>query len=174
MASAAGVLRTQWDRSCERLLGRLEGLTDVEYRWEPVVACWNVRPSPESPSGWTVDYPEVSPDPPPVTTIAWRMLHIADGNAVYWEHAFGPGVRSFWDLPPHGDAAGAITHLEDSQRAVTATLAAMDDDLLEEIRPTPLGVGWPAVGVLSVLLDEQVHHGAEIGLLRDLYRDAFA
>ena len=168
MASAARLLRLQWERSCERLLRRLEGLTDAEYRWEPVPNCWNVRSDPTSPSGWTVDYPEVPPPPPPpVTTIAWRLLHIADGNTIYWEHAFGPGVRNFGDLAPHGDAAGAIEYLEESQRLVTATLAELDDARLDEMRPTHFGVDWPARRVLAVLLDEQVHHGAEVGLLRD-------
>jgi len=170
VASAIRVLRFQWARSCERLLQRLDGLTDAEYRWEPVAGCWNVRPDAASPSGWTIDYPEVPPDPPPVTTIAWRMLHISDGNTIYWEHAFGLGVRNFWDLAPHGDAVGAIEYMTQSQGPITATLAELDDDALDEMRPTHFGVDWPARRVLSVLIDEQVHHGAEIGLLRDLYR----
>lgn len=169
MASAADVLRTQWQQSCERLLSRLQGLTDDEYRWEPVAGCWNVRPNPDSPSGWTVDYPEVHPDPPPFTTIAWRMLHISDGNTIYWEHSFGPGLRNFWDLAPHGDAAGAIEYLMQSQRPVTATLADLDDDALDEMRPTHFGEDWPARRVFTTLILEQTHHGAEIGVLRDLY-----
>jgi uncharacterized damage-inducible protein DinB len=169
-ASAVRVLRAQWKQSCDRLLARIEGLSDDEYRWEPVAECWNVRPDPASPSGWTVDYPDVHPDPPPVTTIAWRLLHISDGNSIYWEHSFGPRVRNFWDLAPHGDAAGAIEYLEASQRPVTATLGDLDDAGLEEMRPTHFGVDWPARRVLMVLIDEQVHHGAEIGVLRDLYR----
>ncbi len=171
MASAVELLRTQWERSCERLLARVEGLTDEEYRWEPVPGCWNVRPSTGSPSGWTVDYPDVHPDPPPFTTIAWRMLHISDGNSVYWEHSFGPGVRNFWDLAPHGDAAGAIEYLVESQKPVTATLATMSGDDLDAMRPTHFGVEWPARTVLVTLIDEQTHHGAEIGVLRDLYRN---
>jgi hypothetical protein len=170
MSSAVQLLRTQWDRSCDRLLRRLEGLTDAEYLWEPVAGCWNVRRSAKSPSGWTVDYPEVPPEPPPVTTIAWRLLHISDGNSIYWEHAFGPQLRNFWDLAPHGDAMGAVEYLVESQSAVTATLAEWDDDRLDELHPTHLGVEWPAHQVFSVLIDEQVHHGAEIGVLRDLYR----
>lgn len=170
MASAVKLLRTQWQRSCERLNHRLEGLTDDEYRWEPVEGCWNVRPSPDSASGWTVDYPEAHPDPPPFTTIAWRMLHISDGNTVYWEHSFGPGVRNFWDLTPHGSAAQAIDYLVRSQGPITATLDGLDDDALDEERPTHFGVAWPARDVLAVLIDEQLHHGAEIGVLRDLYR----
>jgi hypothetical protein len=163
------VLRAQWARSCDRLLRRLEGLTDDEYRWEPVAGCWNVRADPASPSGWTVDYPDVAPDPPPVTTIAWRLLHVSDGNTVYWEHSFGPGTRNFWDLSPHGDARGALEYLEQSQRPITATLAALDDSVVDDAVPTHFGVEWPAHRVLAVLIDEQVHHGAEIALLRDLY-----
>jgi hypothetical protein len=116
-------------------------------------------------------YPDVEPDsPPPFTTIAWRMLNVSDGNTIYWEHAFGPATRQFADLAPHGDAAGAIAYLAESQRPVTATLAEIDDEQLNELRPTPWGERWPAARLLAVLLDEQVHHGAEIALLRDLYR----
>jgi hypothetical protein len=168
--SAIKLLRNQWWGSCDRLLQRLDGLTDEEYRWEPVAGCWNVRPNDASPSGWTVDYPEVPPDPPPVTTIAWRMLHISDGNTIYWEHAFGPRQRNFWDLNPHGDAVGAIEYLTASQGPIKATLSELNDSALDEMRPTQFGVEWPARRVLSVLIDEQVHHGAEIALLRDLYR----
>ncbi len=171
MASAARLLRNQWDHCCERLLKRLEGLTDTEYRWEPVAGCWNVRPDSASPGGWTVDYPQTPPDPAPFTTIAWRLLHISDGNSVYWEHAFGPGLRNFRDLAPHGDAAGAVKYLAESQRLVTAALAEMDDERLDEMRPTHFAVEWPARRVFAVLIDEQVHHGAEVALLRDLYRN---
>lgn len=170
MASSADVLRQQWSSSCDRLLARLSGLTDEEYRWEPVPGCWNVRPSPDSPSGWMVDYPRVHPPPPPFTTIAWRLLHIADGNTIYWEHSFGPGLRNFWDLAPHGDASGAIEYLRDSQEPITATLAELHDAELDVPRPTHFGHTWPARRVIAVLIDEQVHHGAEVGVLRDLYR----
>jgi uncharacterized damage-inducible protein DinB len=170
MASATRVLQNQWRRSTDRLAARLEGLTDDELRWEPVEDCWNLRPDPSSPSGWRADYPEVHPDPPPFTTIAWRLLHVADGNSIYWEHGFGPGQRGFGDLPTPGDADGVLAYLAASQEPVTATLAALDDDALDELRPTQFGVEWPARRILTVLVDEQVHHGAEVALLRDLYR----
>jgi uncharacterized damage-inducible protein DinB len=117
-----------------------------------------------------VDYPRVHPPPPPFTTIAWRLLHIADGNTIYWEHSFGPGLRNFWDLAPHGDASGAIEYLRDSQEPITATLAELHDAELDVPRPTHFGHTWPARRVIAVLIDEQVHHGAEVGVLRDLYR----
>jgi hypothetical protein len=94
------------------------------------------------------------------------MLHVSDGNTIYWEHAFGPARRQFSDLVPHGDAAGAIAYLAESQRPLTAIVAEIDDGRLDELRPTPWGEWWPAGRVLVVLLDEQVHQGAEIALLR--------
>jgi hypothetical protein len=145
-------------------------MTDDEYRWEPVPGGWNVRPDPRSPNGWTVDYPDVAPDPPPFTTIAWRLLHVADGNSIYWEHAFGPGVRSFTDLPTQGTASSAIAYLVESQRPVTATLETIDDGGLDELRPSHFGGERTARSVFVTLLDEQLHHGAEVALLRDLYR----
>jgi hypothetical protein len=173
MPSALSILTRQWATSCERLRGRLVGLTDDELRWELATDCWNVRPSPSSPTGWSIDYPPTAPDPPPFTTIAWRLLHVADGNTIYWEHAFGPGVLNFWDLAPQGDATSAIEYLEASQRPITDTLAHLSDAHLDELRPTQFGEPWPAHRVLTTLIDEQVHHGAEIALLRDLYRIQF-
>jgi hypothetical protein len=98
------------------------------------------------------------------------MTHIADGNTVYWEHSFGPGQRNFWDLPPHGDATRAIEYLKGSQAPITSTLAALGDKDMDVLRPTHFGDEWPTGRILTVLLTEQVHHGAEIGVLRDLYR----
>lgn len=170
MASAARVLQNQWERSCDRLVRRLEGMTDDEYLWEPVADCWNVRRDPGALDAWTVDYPDTEPDPAPFTTIAWRLLHISDGNTIYWEYSFGQGAKTFADLPPHGTSAGAIEYLAASQQPVTDTLRELDDRGLDDMRPTHFGVEWPARRVLAVLVDEQLHHGAEVGVLRDLYR----
>src|ERR1700722_6517655 len=50
--------------SYERLVGRLEGLTDAEYFWEPVDGCWSLR---EGADGrWRLDGGEggaAAPDP---------------------------------------------------------------------------------------------------------------
>jgi hypothetical protein len=86
------------------------------------------------------------------------------------EHAFGPGLRNFPDLPVHARADEVLAHWENSRRPVTAWLtSARDTDLLEP-HPSHLGGSRTAGEVMTILLDEQIHHGAEIALLRDLYR----
>lgn len=47
---------------------RLEGLTDAEYRWEPVPGMWSVRP--DAAGRLVADFLVPEPPIPPVTTIA--------------------------------------------------------------------------------------------------------
>ncbi|MDQ3475859.1 MAG: AAA family ATPase [Actinomycetota bacterium] len=60
--------------------------------------CWTLRPDPAAPSGWQIDYVWPVPPPPPFTTVAWRLVHIANGVWIRWEHALGPAQRTFLDL----------------------------------------------------------------------------
>ena len=170
MAGAVRHLRHLWSASAERLRTRCEGLTDEEFFWEPVAGCWNVRPDGTSPSGWSYEYDESPPPPPPVTTIAWRLVHIAADNWIYWEHAFGAGVRNFPDLDVPSSAEAGIRHWLASREAITGWLHSAADDDLDEVRPSHLGEPLTAGVVVSILIDEQIHHGAEIALLRDLFQ----
>jgi hypothetical protein len=111
-----------------------------------------------------------APDTAAIHHHCLEALHIADGNTIYWEHSFGPGQRNFWDLAPHGDASGGIEYLRDSQVLISSTLAELDDAELDVLHPTHFGNEWPAGRVLAVLINEQVHHGAEVAVMRDLYR----
>ena len=70
----------------EHLRPRFAGLTDEEYRWEPVPGMWSVRPRGTSaaplavgPGDFTFEHAEPEPDPVPVTTIAWRLAHMTVG-----------------------------------------------------------------------------------------------
>ena len=65
---------------------RLEGLTDDEYFWEPVPGCWNLRRRTDG--TWALDTQDPEPEPPPVTTIAWRIVHIGAHNIATRVSAF--------------------------------------------------------------------------------------
>lgn len=163
------MLRGWWRESGDRLDRRMEGLTDGEYFWEPVAGCWTVRPDVDRPGLWTYEYEFAPPEPAPVTTLSWRLVHITADNLIYWEHAFGPGVRNFPDLPVPSAAAAAVTAWRASRRPVTEWLDRASDADLSELRPSHLGEPRTAGEVITILLDEQIHHGAEIALLRDLH-----
>ena len=170
MASVAvDLLRTSWEASASRLERRCAGLTDQEYLWKPVEDAWSVRPDPDRPGRWTYDYDVAPPSPAPVTTISWRLVHLTADNEIYWEHAFGPGRRTFPDLEVASTAARAMQLWRASRRPISRWLETATDDALLEPRPSHLGEPRTAVEVVRILLDEQTHHGAEIALLRDLH-----
>jgi hypothetical protein len=164
------LLERLWRKSGERLSARSRGLADEELLWEPVEDSWNLVPDAAHPGGWTYPYDFDPPHPHPVTSIGWRFVHLIGDNEIYMEHAFGPGLRNFPDLPVHGTADEVLADWENSRRPVTAWLTSASDTDLLEPRPSHLGGSRTAGEVMAVLLDEQIHHGAEIALLRDLYR----
>jgi hypothetical protein len=176
-----GQLEFYWD---VHLRPRLDGLTDEEYLWEPVKDAWNVRRRPDGRYGADGTGGEGPPDEgnPPVTTIAWRLTHIAAG--CFWpkyQAFFGDQDapadldmfdRRFFPAELPGTAAGGIALLEDSYRLWHDAIAVLDEATLRE----PLGSrGGPyaqdSMAALIVHLNrEAMHHGGEIGVLRDLYR----
>jgi hypothetical protein len=158
-----------FDYVYERLRKRVADLDDAEYLWEPVPDMWTIR---EADGRWVADWARPDPVPAPVTTIAWRIWHIADCLASYVAPHLGE-----WPLPGEfrdwcGDAATARTHLETAHDAFRERITALGEDGLR----SPLGEKWGPFAENSwadlVLhaTDEVAHHGAEIGLLRDLYR----
>ena len=87
------MLRTQLQRAFHAALGDVEGLDDGEYFWEPVTGCWSVRRRGEAERGWGTGewvcedvWPP--PAPLPVTTIAWRLVHLCAWTDVYRSYAF--------------------------------------------------------------------------------------
>jgi hypothetical protein len=167
MRSACDILADQWRISGDRLDRRLDGIADPEFFWTPVPDMWTVHPW--SDRAATIDYDVPAPEPAPVTTIAWRLVHIANGNWIYWEHAFGPALRAFTDLVLPTSAEAARHYWRGSRAAITDWIEAADDTDLGELRPSHLSRRRSAREVMMTLIDEQTHHGAEIGLLRDLY-----
>ncbi len=169
MSTGFRLVRTLWTDAGERLLRRLDGLSEEEFFWEPADGCWTVRRDQEAPSGWQIDYDFPFPTPPPLTTIAWRLVHLANGNWIRWEHAFGPALRMFPDLLVPGSAAEARSYWQDSRDPITTWLAAATDADMDRTTTTPYGEPIAAGDTVRILLEEEIHHGAEIGVLRDLH-----
>ncbi len=161
----------------QRLRGRFEGLTDAEYLWEPASGCWTIRQRHDG--SWLADWPLPRPEPEPFTTIAWRLWHLID--------MYGENRAPEWlDVAPQGDPVGlddphsappstsheALALLDRAHDRWEAHLALVTAAGLRE-KVGPVGGGYAdrtrAAYVLH-MLDEFIHHGAEIALLRDLWR----
>jgi hypothetical protein len=170
----------QLDRHWQhQLRPRLDGLTDEEYFWEPVAGCWNVRPRGDAAASiaagsgdYTIDFAFPQPEPPPVTTIAWRLAHIIVGcfgmrNAAH----FGGPPLEYQTYRYAGTAAQALGQLDLGYAAWAQGVRALGADGLR--RPCGPAEGPFAEASMAELVlhihREVIHHGAEISLLRDLY-----
>jgi DinB superfamily/Ankyrin repeats (3 copies) len=162
-----------------RTRARVDGLTDDEYLWQPAPGCWSIRQ--RSDGTWMWESPLPRPDPEPLTTIAWRLWHLIDmygeDRAPRWlgvapqSQAIGLDDPSGADPP--ATANEAVVLLERAHDRWDAHLALATNERLGE----PIGnVAGPAfadstrAAYVLHMLDEFIHHGAEIAVLRDLWR----
>jgi hypothetical protein len=129
------------DYAWQRLRERVEGMTDDEYFWQPAV-----------------------------TSMVWRVTHVRDMLAEErnwtWLGVPAPAER------PSGEPASADEALTGLAGAYALWRKALTDT--DELS-APIGAIAGPFGdstrraFVHHVLDELIHHGAEIALLRDLY-----
>lgn len=175
-----GLLLDQLDTSVEITRGRLAGLTDEEYLWEPAPGAWSIRRRGEStaskPYGagdWLIDFGS-RPDPEPVTTIAWRLGHLISMFDDRWEWTFGsrsiaPEVAT--DFSPTADRA--LADLWAGAERWGKAIEGLTDEQLDTVGfgqyPYGLDPQLPIISIVWWMNREFIHHAAEVALLRDLH-----
>lgn len=152
---------------------RLDGLTDEEYFWEPVGGCWSIRPTGDG--AFARDFARPEPEPPPFTTIAWRLGHIgADIFGARANRHFGDASFDVERVGWPGTAADGLAFVDRSYAEWKRGVEPMtEDDLARPCGPAegPFA-SYPFAALVLHLNREALHHGAEVALLRDLYRAA--
>jgi hypothetical protein len=158
-----------------------DGLTDDELHWEPAPGMWGMRlksevrtdrtPDEMPPGDHWIDVFREEPDPVPLTTIAWRLVHLT----------FVVGGLSFFlaDVPPgpmptpRYDADGAL----DVWRGVLDRFVDVVQSLSDERLATPAPIAGPKATIANVVSHttlEIAFHAAEVGTMRHLYRQRAA
>jgi hypothetical protein len=162
---------------------RLEGLSDEEYLWEPVAGCWSVRRR-NAGSGvagkdrlgdgeFVLEYGRPEPKPVPVTTIAWRLAHVIVGClGMRSASHFGGPPMSWGDFGYAGTAAQALAQLDSGYDIwIKGVRALGTGGLAEPCGPAEGPFAEYSMAALVLHINREcLHHGAEITLLRDLYR----
>ena len=150
---------------------RVSGLTDDEYLWEPVDGCWSVCPADDGTWQQELVYPD--PQPPPFTTIAWRLAHI---GAVFGQRAskhFGDGSFDPLAVQWDGTAQGAMQIVTAEYTRWCEGVRSLGEDGL--FRPCGPAEGRfadePYLTLVLHINREFLQHAAEVALMRDLYRD---
>ena len=163
-----------------QLRPRLDELTDAEYFWQPVPDCWTLSRRGESTAAisvgageFTLDYAMPPNDPEPVTTIAWRLAHIIVGvfAARVASHFGGaPADWATWEYAP--TAEQALKQLDQAHDAWISGIRGLGaSGLAHPVGPAEGPFAESSMAALVLHINREViHHGAEISLIRDLYR----
>lgn len=167
-------LQWHWEH---QLRPRLAGLTDEEYFWEPAPDSWSVRPRGTSSASvqggagsMTIDFAFPPPEPPPMTTIAWRLGHVIVGvlamrNALH----FGREPVDYESFEYATTATEALAQLDAEYSLWMAGVESLGDDHLDR----PCGEhdfpDHPMAALVLHIHREVIHHLSEVSLLRDLY-----
>lgn len=187
-------LDTTWNMLEARLTGRrmvdgdYEGepghlpttLTDEEYFWEPVPNCWSLRrrgearsPNPRGKGEWLLDGGQPSSNPPPFTTIAWRICHICMSPLERYDYTFGPHTLRLEEIVWPATAAEAFAFLTDTFQRWRGALEMVTSDELDQVGRSQNPYGSDPddrfADLLAWVNTEFTHHAAEIACLRDLY-----
>ena len=137
-----------WHWSAQ-LRPRLAGLDDREFFWEP------------------------APEPAPVTTIGWRLCHLVMILAQRADFHFGERTLTLDKLHWPEGADDALATLDRAYASWTTGVSALSTaaaDVHSEGPPGTIDAQFPLWAVVLHVNREVIHHGAEIALLRDLYR----
>ena len=194
-------LLAQFDWGRERLTLRMTGpagdsgngtaieippMTDDEYLWEPVAGCWSIRRYADGPGSraarlvgageWGRDAGGSSPPwPPPLTTIAWRLGHLSEMMTMRADYTVGGHTITRDTYVNAGTAAAAIVAFDVAAAAWREALVSADDAALDTVGRSQYPNGSdpeePFIEIVWWVNQELLHHGAEIALLRDLYRE---
>jgi hypothetical protein len=172
---AADALRALLARAFHSVRWIVEDLTDDEYFWEPTPGCWSIRRREEAADGWgTGDWVCEDgwppPNPVPLTTIGWRVAHLAAWTDVYRDWTFGGATLGLLQLEAPGSAAAGVAWLRSAQDAFAAEVEPLTDARLRDRRAEHTGEERSVGTLVREIAFEHIHHGAEVGVLRDLHR----
>lgn len=175
LPSAADLLKVQLRHVWTESRWVLERITDDEYFWAPASPSWSIRPRDPAVRGWgsgefVCEDAWPPPEPLPVTTIAWRVIHLAAWTDVYRCWTFTDTRPTINDCDVPHDAKGGLDLLYRAQDDFMAEVDKLTDESVFELRPAHWGEPVPIANLVTTMLTEHVHHIAEIGVLRDLHR----
>jgi hypothetical protein len=160
-------------------------MTDEEYLWEPVPGCWSIRRRAGGPGSratllvgagdWARDSATPHPEPPPFTTIAWRLAHLTEMLTLRADYTVGSRSQTIEGFHHAATAADAIADFRAALAAWREALTTCPDADLDTIGRSAYPYGSdpedPFIDTIWWVNQEITHHAAEIALLRDLFRE---
>jgi hypothetical protein len=142
-------------------------ITTEEAKWKPAarsrtletIRLWNEKGN-EWISSQSFD---------PISTIEFKVLHLAQCKQMYDEYAFREGILSWNGLEcpewPH-----CIDYLKHTQKRLVESIENLRDEQLDDLVPTNWGDLWPIKQIISTMIHHDAYHFGQICTVRNLYK----
>ncbi|MFX0182908.1 MAG: DinB family protein [Candidatus Hodarchaeota archaeon] len=105
----------------------------------------------------------------PVSTIEYKVVHLAQCKLMYDEYAFREGTLNWNDLEcpewPH-----CVDYLKKAQTRLMASIQIQTDNQLEEFVPTNWGDVWPVKQIIYAMIQHDIYHFGQINTIWSLYK----
>ncbi|MHA2095576.1 MAG: DinB family protein [Candidatus Hodarchaeales archaeon] len=103
----------------------------------------------------------------PISTIEFKVVHLAQCKQMYDEYAFREGILEWKDLecpewPP------CIDFLKQTQKSLVESLQNLTDEQLDDRVLTHWGELWPIKRIISTMIYHDAYHFGQINTLRNL------
>jgi len=166
-------------------------LSEEEYRWEPLPLSeqssdlllppeqkrvWRVF---QKQGLWIYDYTPEKLDPPPFTTIAWIMNHVAQTGEMYLyciKTGKPEGIERRWDDLPVPPDYQAMRHylstvLADAREYLISIPKRQITDELNKLTPAPWGEMRPTyLNVWGGIVEHVIQHAIQLAMRKNRIR----
>jgi len=105
----------------------------------------------------------------PVSTIEYKVIHLAQCKLMYDEYAFREGGLNWSDIESP-EWPNCIDYLKQNQSRLTESIQILLDDQLEELVPTNWGDLWPVKKIVFTMIQHDSYHFGQISIIKHLYR----
>lgn len=105
----------------------------------------------------------------PISTIEYKVIHVAQCKLMYDEYAFREGTLNWSDLESP-EWPNSITYLEQAQTRLVDSLQNLSDEQLDELVSTNWGDSWPIKQIISTMIHHDAYHFGQIRTIRNLYK----
>lgn len=105
----------------------------------------------------------------PISTIEYKVVHVAQCKQMYDEYAFRKGALKWNDLnsPEWPDC---IAYLKQTQTHLIDSIQDLSDEQLEELVYTNWRELWPIKQIISTMTFHDAYHFGQICTIRNLYK----
>ncbi|MFX0206424.1 MAG: DinB family protein [Candidatus Hodarchaeota archaeon] len=165
--NAVQMMIWELERGFQRLIHALNEIPKEEAQWRltphsrtlEIIKQWNEKGN-EWVSAQTLD---------PISTIEYKVVHIAQCKQMYDEYAFREGALNWNDLKSP-EWPNCIAYLKQTQTRLIDSIQNLSDGQLEQLVSTNWGELWPIKQIISTMIFHDAYHFGQINTIRNLYK----